>query len=281
MTAKWLWLASLFHRNEQGHGQFCQCGGRTGGGGRGEWVGSEGREILSDLHSAWRSGWDKLESSAGSPPPPPSFTPPFHLLGRGGGRGGEGGGGGEGEIICRWWWLLIYAFIYLITCSFILTYLFIYFFASWWRRQFYLFIYIYLFVCLFLGDDGKSRIYLFLHLFVCLFVCRCPFVHSLIFINSFVIIAAFGGLVWYCSDLRWRRHDNVHTSPLSSLTAPPPLPTPLSLYHLVGLFVKASASRAADPGFDSRLLRTFFPGRVIHSDINWHSSGYPARRLAF
>ena len=32
----------------------------------------------------------------------------------------------------------------------------------------------------------------------------------------------------------------------------------LCLYRLVGLVVKASASRAEDPGFESRLLRDFF-----------------------
>ena len=34
-------------------------------------------------------------------------------------------------------------------------------------------------------------------------------------------------------------------------------------HRLVGLVVKASASRAEDPGFDSRLRRGDFPGRVI------------------
>ena len=33
--------------------------------------------------------------------------------------------------------------------------------------------------------------------------------------------------------------------------------------RLAGLVVKASASTAEDPGFDSRLRRDFFPGRVI------------------
>ena len=33
--------------------------------------------------------------------------------------------------------------------------------------------------------------------------------------------------------------------------------------RLVGLVVKASASRAEDPGFESRLSRDFFRGRVI------------------
>ena len=34
-------------------------------------------------------------------------------------------------------------------------------------------------------------------------------------------------------------------------------------HSLVGLVVKASASRAEDPGFESRLRRNFFRGRVI------------------
>ena len=34
-------------------------------------------------------------------------------------------------------------------------------------------------------------------------------------------------------------------------------------YRLVGLVVKASASRAEGPGFESRLRRDFFRGRVI------------------
>ena len=33
---------------------------------------------------------------------------------------------------------------------------------------------------------------------------------------------------------------------------------PLPSNHLVGLVVKASASRAEDPGFESRLSRDFF-----------------------
>ena len=42
----------------------------------------------------------------------------------------------------------------------------------------------------------------------------------------------------------------------------------LSADRLVGVVVKASASRAEDPGFESRLRRDFF------------GCGYPARRLA-
>ena len=47
--------------------------------------------------------------------------------------------------------------------------------------------------------------------------------------------------------------------------------------HLVGLVVKASASRAEDPGFESR----DFSGVESYQWLeNWHSSGYPARHLA-
>ena len=50
--------------------------------------------------------------------------------------------------------------------------------------------------------------------------------------------------------------------------------------RLGGLVVKASASRAEGPGFESRLRRDF-SGSSHTSDLkNWHSSGYPARRLA-
>ena len=45
--------------------------------------------------------------------------------------------------------------------------------------------------------------------------------------------------------------------------------------RLVGLVVKASASRVEDPGFES-CMRQGFWDRLK----NWHSSGYPARRLA-
>ena len=37
----------------------------------------------------------------------------------------------------------------------------------------------------------------------------------------------------------------------------------LNTHRLVGLVVKASASTAEDPGFESRLRRDFFRGRVI------------------
>ena len=42
----------------------------------------------------------------------------------------------------------------------------------------------------------------------------------------------------------------------------------------------ASASRAEGPGFESRLRRDFFGVESYQWLKNWHSSGYPARRLA-
>ena len=58
-------------------------------------------------------------------------------------------------------------------------------------------------------------------------------------------------------------------------------PAIISINHLVGLVVKASASRAEDPGFDSRLGGGQFSGSSHTSDfkINWRSSGYPARHM--
>ena len=52
------------------------------------------------------------------------------------------------------------------------------------------------------------------------------------------------------------------------------------LYHLIGLVVKASASRAEDPGSESRLHQDFFRVKSYQWLKNWHSSGYPVRRLA-
>ena len=40
------------------------------------------------------------------------------------------------------------------------------------------------------------------------------------------------------------------------------------------------ASRAEGPGFESRLRRDFFGVELYQWLKNWHSSGYPARRLA-
>ena len=52
------------------------------------------------------------------------------------------------------------------------------------------------------------------------------------------------------------------------------------VYRLVGLVVKASASRAEDPGFESRLRRDLIGVESYQWLKNWRSSGYPARRLA-
>ena len=49
----------------------------------------------------------------------------------------------------------------------------------------------------------------------------------------------------------------------------------VSLYRLVGLVVKVSASREEDLGFDR-----IFQVESYQWLKNWHSSGYPARRLA-
>ena len=43
---------------------------------------------------------------------------------------------------------------------------------------------------------------------------------------------------------------------------------------------RASASRAEDPGFESRLRRDFSGVESYQWLKHWHSSGYPARRLA-
>ena len=50
--------------------------------------------------------------------------------------------------------------------------------------------------------------------------------------------------------------------------------------RLVGLVVKASASRADDSGFESGLCRDFSGVESYQWLKNWHSSGYPARHLA-
>ena len=50
--------------------------------------------------------------------------------------------------------------------------------------------------------------------------------------------------------------------------------------RLFGLGVKVSASRAEEPWFESRLRRDFSRVESYQWLKNWHSSGYPARRLA-
>ena len=49
--------------------------------------------------------------------------------------------------------------------------------------------------------------------------------------------------------------------------------------RLVGLVVKASASRAEDPWFESRLRRDFCGVESYQWLTNWRSFGYPARHL--
>ena len=53
----------------------------------------------------------------------------------------------------------------------------------------------------------------------------------------------------------------------------------LLINRLIGLVVKASALTAEDPGFESRLRRDFFGVELYQWLKNWHSSGYPTRRL--
>ena len=55
---------------------------------------------------------------------------------------------------------------------------------------------------------------------------------------------------------------------------------PPSGHLLVGLVVQVSASRAEGPGFESSLCRDFFGVESYLWLKHWHSSGYPARRLA-
>ena len=50
--------------------------------------------------------------------------------------------------------------------------------------------------------------------------------------------------------------------------------------RLVGLVVKASALRVEDPGFKSHLCWDFSGVKLYQWLKNWHSSGYPVRRLA-
>ena len=54
----------------------------------------------------------------------------------------------------------------------------------------------------------------------------------------------------------------------------------LNVNRLIGLVVKASASRAEGPGFKCHLRRDFFGVESYQWLKHWHSSGYPARRLA-
>ena len=57
---------------------------------------------------------------------------------------------------------------------------------------------------------------------------------------------------------------------------------PTVQWYWVHLFtLPLSASRAEDPGFESRLHQDFFGVESYQWFQNWHSSGYPARRLAW
>ena len=56
--------------------------------------------------------------------------------------------------------------------------------------------------------------------------------------------------------------------------------SPPQRVRLTGLVVKASTSEAEDPEFDSRLRWDFYRVKSYQWIKNWHSSGYPARRLA-
>ena len=56
---------------------------------------------------------------------------------------------------------------------------------------------------------------------------------------------------------------------------------PALLNHLIGLVVKASTSRAEDLVFESHLRQDFFRVESNQWLKNWHSSGYPARCLAW
>ena len=60
---------------------------------------------------------------------------------------------------------------------------------------------------------------------------------------------------------------------INSLLCPP--------NRLAGLVAKASTSRADGPGFESRLRRDFSGVESYQWLENWHSSGYPAKRLTF
>ena len=78
-----------------------------------------------------------------------------------------------------------------------------------------------------------------------------------------------------CSHARRRTTQSLLLTELRSSS------TPLLKDRLVGLLVKASASRTEDHGFESRLRWDFFGVESYQWLQNWHSSGYPARCLVF
>ena len=88
-------------------------------------------------------------------------------------------------------------------------------------------------------------------------VFLCPWVSVRLFFFFFFFLVCFYVYVCVCESTLW-------------------FPC---LYRLVGLVVTASASRAEDPGFKFSLLRDFFGVESCQWLKNWHSSGYPTRRL--
>ena len=79
---------------------------------------------------------------------------------------------------------------------------------------------------------------------------------------------------WQYVHLEGGRHGGLITAFPSKLYS-------VLLCRLVGLLVKESASRAEDPGFESRFSTGIFWVESYQWLKSWHSSGYPARRLAF
>ena len=96
------------------------------------------------------------------------------------------------------------------------------------------------------------------------------------------------------SMFQMERHSTSTITVIIIKSPPPPTPkqwtVPVPAYWVtrcnttnsltILLVVKASASRAEGPGFESRLRRDFFGVESYQWLQNWHSSGYPARRLA-
>ena len=129
------------------------------------------------------------------------------------------------------------------------------------------------------------------HLFVCYRMCQCL---SWIWFSSWCILRITSSMSWIffccvgymvCKSYRWaflKMSWRVAVNNLREIGSPS-LSIEISSeawHHLVGLVVKASASRVEDPGFESRLRRDFFRVKSYQWLKNWYSSGYPARRLA-
>ena len=94
-------------------------------------------------------------------------------------------------------------------------------------------------------------------LFSILFLLCFSVFHSFLFSLSFFLTSPFTCIFF-------------HNSWTSTLTE----------HHLIGLVVKASALRAEDPEFESRLLWDFSGVESCQWIKSCHSSGYPARHLA-